>query len=205
MPDKNVSTAAPLLLPVLFALATALFWGLYGPALGNARSSARPPEWSPFKPYLFIGVAYLVWGVVGGFVAMKTIPATPDTLDFTGKYLPAMKWGFLAGSLGAFGALTLTYAVVESKGNTALVMPIVFGGAVTVTALTNLVVLRGHVQINPMLWVGMLCVAGGIVLVTKYTPHGHAPKPAAGGPAAVHAPAVPGDATSTPAGTAEPK
>ena len=39
--------------PVLFALLTALCWGLYGPVLGQARSALA----SPFKPYLAIGVA----------------------------------------------------------------------------------------------------------------------------------------------------
>lgn len=179
-------------LGILFALATATFWGVYGPALGFARSSSSPPLWSPFKPYVFIGVAYLVWGVLGGLVAMKFIPAKPDNLSFTGTYLPAMKWGFLAGSLGAFGALTLTFAMFKAK-NAGLVMPIVFGGAVTVTAITNYVIItmiqKHQVDISPMLWVGVALVAAGIVLVAKHTPHmGHAP---ASGGAAHAAPAAP--------------
>ena len=46
--------------PVLFALLTALFWGLYGPALGQARSALL----SPFKPYVAIGFAYLQGGLL---------------------------------------------------------------------------------------------------------------------------------------------
>lgn len=174
---------------VLFAAATALFWGVYGPALSEARSSTN--EWSPFKPYVFIGVAYLVWGVLGGLAAMKLVPANPDNLSFTGKYLPSMKWGFIAGSLGAFGALTLTFAMFKAK-NAGLVMPIVFGGAVTVTALTNYVVLglvrKQELHVEPGLWVGMALVAVGIVLVAHYTPHAVG-KPAGGAaPQAHHAP-----------------
>ncbi len=177
-------------LGMIFAAATAMFWGVYGPALGLARSSATPPEWSPFKPYVFIGVAYLVWGVLGGLLAMKTLPAVPDSLSFTGKYLPAMKWGFIAGSLGAFGALTLTFAMFKAK-NAGLVMPIVFGGAVSVTAITSIVLLRsagGEAHANPMLWVGMAFVAIGIIIVAKNTPHAAPHKPAGG--AATQSPAA---------------
>ena len=166
----------------MFAALTALFWGVYGPALGNARSATRPPEWSNFKPYLFIGVAYLVWGIVGGGLAMW---AKGDNFSFVGKYVPAAKWGFLAGSLGAFGALTLTFAVMNAMVPTktgpgpgpGLVMPIVFGGAVCVTAITQYLMFRSKgAHFEPMLGVGMLLVAIGIVIVAKNTSHtGHAP------------------------------
>ena len=157
---------------ILFAVLTALFWGVYGPALGNARN----PLWSNFKPYLFIGVAYLVWAVIGGGLAML---AKGDNFSFTGDYYPAAKWGFLAGSLGAFGALTLTFAVMSAKahGGPGLVMPIVFGGAVCVTAITQYLMFRSKgAHFEPMLGVGMLLVAIGIVIVARNTSHGgHAP------------------------------
>ena len=156
-------------LPIVFAVATALFWGLYGPALGNARSSAQPPEWSAFKPYVFIGIAYLVWGCVGGLGGMSVFQ---DSFSFGGKYIPAAKWGFIAGSLGAIGALTLTFAMVKAKGNAALVMPIVFGGATSVTAMVGVMRLGSSAKVNPLLWVGMALVVAGIVLVARFTPHG---------------------------------
>jgi drug/metabolite transporter (DMT)-like permease len=158
---------------ILFALATACFWGVYGPALGNARTLRPIAEggWSPFKPYVFIGLAYLVWGCLGGIAAMK---AFGDSFSFSGTQKPAGVWGFIAGSLGAFGALTLTFAVMKTK-SPALVMPIVFGGAVSVTAITSLVVLmlkHSAERPSPLLWIGMLLVAAGIVLVAQNTPHG---------------------------------
>ena len=55
-----------LIVPILFAIGTACCWGMYGPALGNARSPIK--EWSPFKPYVFIGVAYLVIAIIGGLI-----------------------------------------------------------------------------------------------------------------------------------------
>lgn len=145
--------------PILFALMTAVFWGLYGPALGQARSALL----SPFKPYFAIGIAYLVWGVVGGMIGMRM---NADSFAFSG---PGITWGFIAGTLGAWGAMTLTLAMFT--GGTAMphvVMPIVFGGAVTVTALVSASQAR---LVSPWLWVGILVVGIGIVLVAYNTPH----------------------------------
>ncbi|MEZ6125990.1 MAG: hypothetical protein R3C49_22915 [Planctomycetaceae bacterium] len=178
-----------LLIPILFALGTALCWGMYGPALGNARSTSGPPTgWSPFKPYVFIGVAYLVIAIAGGLIAMKV---RGDTFSYAGAHAPAMNWGFIAGSLGAAGAFFLTNAVISSKGNTALVMPVVFGGAVTVNAIFAWTQLRKlpDAHISPMLWVGMALVFTGVVLVAKNTPHGK--------PAAKPAPEAPAQASET--------
>ncbi|QDT11481.1 hypothetical protein [Stieleria marina] len=171
-----------LMIPILFAIGTALFWGCYGPTIGNAQAPKLPgagPAWSPFKPYVFIGVAYLVIAVVGGLVMMKV---KGDSFSFSGvvpgtdrSSFDTVKWGFLAGTLGAAGALCLTSAMMFSKGNSALVMPIVFGGAVTVTAIVNLIKLRGNTDVNPLMWVGMALTLIGVVVVAKYTPHGHAP------------------------------
>lgn len=160
-----------LLIPILLALGTALCWGMYGPAIANARSTGKPPEWSPFKPYVFIGVAYLVIAIIGGLVAMKL---KGDTFHFSGTHAAARNWGFIGGSLGAAGALFLTSAVVYSKGNTALVMPIVFGGAVTVNGLVSWNKFRTNtdITISSYLWVGMALVFAGVVLVAINTPHG---------------------------------
>ncbi len=166
----------PMLVPILFALGTAMFWGLYGPTIGNAQVKLPPPQgWSPFKAYVFIGVAYLVIAIAGGLIAMQI---KGDTFSYTGEHFQPAKWGFLAGCLGAGGALCLTSAMMISKGNALLVMPIVFGGAVSVTALYSAWSLRGHVAISPLLWLGMALVVIGVVIVARNTPHGHAPKPA---------------------------
>ena len=160
-------------LPVIFALLTALFWGLYGPVLGLARAA----EQSPFKPYLLIGVAYLVWAIVGGAIGMKYTDV-PFSFSSVG-----LKWGLISGSLGAFGALTLTLAMFSfptgMKPRPEIVMPIVFGGAVTVTALTNLFMARnqaGAHATSPWLWIGIAGMAVCIVVVAYNTPHVAPPK-----------------------------
>ncbi|MHC4993568.1 MAG: hypothetical protein ACYTGQ_00800 [Planctomycetota bacterium] len=166
------------LIPILFAVGTALFWGCYGPTIGNAQAPKPPmgpPLWSPFKPYVFIGVAYLFIGIIGGLIAMKIKgdSFSYGTVDGV-SHFPTAKWGFLAGALGAFGALCLTSAMMISKGNALLVMPIVFGGAVSVTAIVSVIRLHEGAT-SPMLWVGIFVTVIGVVITAQNTPHGHTP------------------------------
>lgn len=173
-------------LAIFCALFVALCWGLYGPTLTNARSPER--EWGPFKPYVFIGVAYLVIAILGGAIMMKL--AFNDNFDYSGKYFPAMKWGFLAGCLGALGALGLTFALTKAAGKPSYVMPIVFGGAVTVNAIAAYFSLHKGESVNPLMWIGMALVAIGICLTAGFTPHGHPPARSAGEGSGQHTTAV---------------
>ena len=169
--------------PVIFALLTGLFWGTYGPALGVARAAEGN---NPFKPYLMIGLAYLVWAVIGGFAGIRYTNVDP-------KYtINGATWGFIAGSLGAFGALTLTLAMFTFQGmkpRADIVMPIVFGTAVTVTAITS--VLLTKATFNPWLYLGIAGMAVCIVVVAYNTPHAapHQKPAAAGGQHAANPPA----------------
>ncbi len=145
--------------PILFALLTAMCWGLYGPTLAQARSSLS----SPFKPYFLIGLAYIVWAIVGGLIGMRV---NGDELSFSSA---GAFWGLVAGTLGAWGALNLTLAMFT--GGAALphlVMPIVFGGAVTISAL---VTLPRAEHVSPWLWLGIVVVGAGIIMVAYNTPH----------------------------------
>lgn len=156
--------------PIIFALLTALCWGLYGPILGQAKSMAA----SPFKPFVAIGVAYLVWGVLGGLIGMGV---RGDSFSFTGA---ATTWGFVAGTLGAWGALTLTLAMFTGGASMPqVVMPVVFGGAVTVSALYSVWKSNAVGSTSPWLWVGIVGIAACIVLVAYNTPHAAPHKPAA--------------------------
>ncbi len=151
-------------LPVIFALMTALFWGMYGPALGQSRGELK----SPFKPYVAIGIAYLIWGIIGGVIGMLY---KGDTFDFTGR---GATWGLIAGTLGAWGALTLTLAMFS--GGIAMphiVMPIVFGGAVTVSAIVSVITTKADT--NPLLWVGIVGIGICIGIVAYFTPHAGPP------------------------------
>jgi hypothetical protein len=85
-----------------------------------------------------------------------------------------MMWGLAAGTLGAWGAFTLTLAMF-SGGKPYVVMPIVFGGAVTVSALYSVWSEREHAQVNPLLWVGIVGILICTILVAYFTPHAAPP------------------------------
>ena len=166
--------------PMMFALGTALCWGLYGPTLQFARAvPGADDQWSPFKPYVGIGLAYLVIAIVGGLIAMKL---KGDTFAFSGGQFTPLNYGFRAGVLGALGAFCLTYSMssFDGKPQPQLVMSIVFGGAVSITALYSAI---EHGSMKPMMAVGIVLTAAGIVLVAANTTHGsgHA-KPAEAAP-----------------------
>ena len=157
-----------LFFPFFYAICTGLFWGLYGPILGKARAL----EGSPFKPYFYIGIAYLVIAIVGGAAGMWW---KGDSFAFSG---PGARWGLIAGALGALGALTLTLAMFTGGASIPhAIMPVVFGGAVTVTAFYTIVTSGGKFQANPMLWVGVAGMLVSILIITMNTPHA-APPPA---------------------------
>lgn len=164
--------------PIIFALLTGLFWGTYGPVLGVARAA----EGNAFKPYLMIGVAYLLWAVVGGCAG---ISISKSDFNFTAT---GTTWGFFAGSLGAFGALSLTLAMYSFPKGMApradIVMPIVFGTAVAISAITSLLMTKATP--SPALIGGIIGMAVCIVVVASNTPHAapHKSKPAGDAPAA---------------------
>jgi uncharacterized membrane protein len=166
---------------VWFALATAVCWGLYGPVLTKARLA--DPQQSTFKPFVAIGMAYLVWGVLGGIVGMLQ---RGDSFALGGAAMRGNMLAFLAGSLGAWGALTLTVSLSQGR-NPHVTMPIVFGGAVTVTALFIVLTSTGIANTSPWLWVGIVGIGVGIVLVAANTPHAAPPpKPGSAGPSHAH-------------------
>lgn len=151
-------------LPIIFALGTAICWGLYGPTLGIARLA--DVDHSPFKPYVGIGFAYLAIAIVGGLLGMWYLG---DSFDLTS---PGTMWGTGAGVLGALGALSLTLCMFSGGARMPhAVMPIVFGGAVTISALYPLVTSGGQLKASPMLWVGIAGMAISVVIIAANTPH----------------------------------
>ena len=151
-------------LPFIFALGTACCWGLYGPTLGKARLADA--DLSPFKPYVAIGFAYLVIAILGGMLGMyfKGDSFTPSGGGFT--------WGLAAGFLGASGAFFLTLTMFSGGARIPhAVMPVVFGGAVTVTALYSIAISGGKLQMNPRLAIGIVGMLLSVLVITMNTPH----------------------------------
>ena len=151
-------------LPFLFALGTALCWGLYGPTLGKARLADA--DLSPFKPYVGIGFAYLVIAIAGGLIGMWY---KGDSFSPSGA---SGLWGLAAGTLGALGAFSLTLCMFSGGARIPhAVMPVVFGGAVTITAIYTVLASGGRLHASPMLWLGIVGMLVSIVIITMNTPH----------------------------------
>ena len=72
-------------------------------------------------------------------------------------------------------------------GKPFIVMPIVFGSAVTISAITSYLKESGHVKVNPMLWVGIAGIVICAVIVAYNTPHAAPPKKPGDTAAAGHA------------------
>lgn len=158
------------LIPFFFALGTALCWGLYGPTLGKARLVDETA--TPFKPYVGIGAAYLVIAIAGGLIAMTLL--NRDSFVFTDG---VSRWGFAAGTLGALGALSLTLSMFSGGARIPhAVMPIVFGGAITITALYTVLASGGTLRGGPLLWIGIVGMGISAVVIASNTPHPHPPK-----------------------------
>ena len=97
-PNLDLMSMKALAIPILFAIGTALCWGCYGPVIGKARHPDK--LYSPFKPYVGIGVAYIVFAVLGGLGMMAVLG---DSFSFTAEgHSKAGIWGFLGGTLGAW-------------------------------------------------------------------------------------------------------
>ena len=92
---------------VLLSIAlTAISWGAYGPLLALGGRDMAGSHWLPF---LFVGVAYFVIGVV----------ATAALLVWRGEKgnwtTGGVIWSFLAGVVTAVGALCVILAADESR------------------------------------------------------------------------------------------
>jgi drug/metabolite transporter (DMT)-like permease len=159
------------LLPFIFAIGTALCWGLYGVTLGKARS--EDPSATPFKAWLGIGFAYLVMAIIGATLIMWFLGKDKATISEA-----VFPWGFGAGLLGALGALFLTLAMFNGGHEfPQAVMPVVFGGAVTVTAIQAVMFPKpDQPDASIFMWLGILGMGICTVIVAINTPHAHKPK-----------------------------
>ncbi len=155
--------------PIIFALLTAMFWGLYGPVLAKART-----ELGPVRPWLIIGVAYFVVAIGGGYLWMWL---RGESLVVSGE---AVAYAFAAGTLGALGALMLTMAMVFGGVRMPhVVMPIVFGGATVIAGIIGWWQTRQETTASPWLWVGIVGMLLSTVVMTLNTPHAHPSRPGA--------------------------
>ena len=73
------------------------------------------------------------------------------------------------GSLGALGAVCITYAF-RAGGSPLIVMPMVFGGAPLINVLSTMLMHPPKTAPSPMLYVGVLVAAFGGAMVLYFRP-----------------------------------
>jgi drug/metabolite transporter (DMT)-like permease len=166
-----------------FALMTVVSWGLYGILLHHGQMMMADKSNALYKSFLFVGLAYFLTAVLAP-LAMLIVRKATWTFP-----APGMFWSLIAGVAGAAGAFCVLLAF-GAKGLPPVVMSIVFGGAPLVTAVANFILhppANGFSSIKPQFYLGILLLAAGGVLLTKYRPVGPGPAPA---PATQSAPAA---------------
>lgn len=150
---------------------TALCWGSYGPILhkGQARMGG-----SRLRPFLMVGLAYLLMAVILPLVFWQLLPPDPGQVNFSG-----VVWSLLGGAAGAAGALGIIYAF-NFGGKPVTVMPLVFGGAPVINTLVTTIADQSWDKLSIFFFMSMVLVIAGAVTVLTNAPQGHSPAPAAG-------------------------
>ncbi|MCI0357589.1 MAG: hypothetical protein L0211_03775 [Planctomycetaceae bacterium] len=172
------------LLAGIFAFGTALFWGTYGPLLSRGHHLMGTE--GRFRPFICVGVAYLLVAIVGPIVVMYTTGIDKGDGLLAGWTFRGILWSTIAGAVGALGAFTLIMALgYGGPSSPVYVMPIVFGCAPVVSAFTAMY-LNNTFKISPFFAAGLLLVGVGAVtiLITAPPPpkkgsQEHGAKPAA--------------------------
>lgn len=160
--------------------ATAMCWGVYGPLLKWGHE-AMEKGGGRMRPFICVGVAYLVVAIVLPIVAMQTFGYDKGQGLFHGWTFSGITWSFIAGTAGALGAFGLLLALGSGAGP-AVVMPLVFGFAPAVNTLFTLYFLTSdkskEVIVSPFFFVGLIMIGLGAVVTLMYQPKA---KPRGGG------------------------
>ncbi len=147
------------------AIATALFWGIYGPLLTWGHKAMALD--GRLRPFICVGVAYLIVAIVAPVLLIQFGIMEKGEGLFSGWKPAGIWWSLVAGGAGAMGALFLLIALnyAPTKPSPALyVMPLVFGCAPVVNAIFTMWV-GNKWNLNPLFLAGMILVAVGAVTV----------------------------------------
>ncbi len=150
---------------LVFVILTILSWGIYGPVLHEGQEAlgdgVRLSRWTPF---ICVGVAYFLIAVVYPLIMIPK--------EGKGNWsVPGMTWSFVAGAIGAIGALGIILAFMFG-GKPVFVMPLVFGFAPVVNTIVTMLMSRTIKQASLGFYLGVIIVAigGAGVMFFKPTP-----------------------------------
>ena len=173
----------------LFIAGAALTWGIYVPSIHLAAKGTPGISLnSNLRAFLFVGVAYFLTAVLiplALIFAFNYDPtAVPGKANWNGS---GVKWGIIAGTLGAAGALCVIFAVTKAgrPWGPLYVAPLVFAGAPIVNTLATLLYFH-PAQTLPdwRFFLGLAMAAGGAVMVMVFKPTDAKPTTPADPPAA---------------------
>lgn len=149
------------MLAVVAAIAlTALCWGSYGPILREGQDAMQH---SHMRPFLFVGLAYFLIGVVVPIVWIY-LRGERGGWTATGTF-----YSLAGGAAGAIGALGIILAF-GAGGRPIYVMPLVFGGAPVVNSLLTIYMAKTFRDIGPVFIAGLIVVITGAVTVLVFSP-----------------------------------
>src|SRR5262245_13848482 len=144
---------------------TALCWGTYGPILHKGQAAMSG---SRLRPFLCVGVAYVVVAVAIPFVLLGAGAETTGDWSAAG-----ISYSLAGGAAGALGALGIILAF-NFGGRPVYVMPLVFGGVPVVGTIIGLVMAGGQTTPSPYFFAGLIVVVVGAVTVLVFAPKPHA-------------------------------
>jgi hypothetical protein len=186
----------------LFVAGAVLTWGAYVVTIDHGRSEfaavrgGRPSVPGPvaaMRAFMLIGAAYFVLGVVfpAIYLAMHKVNPAEYPND-PGWLRKGVVLSFVAGLLGAAGALCIVFAVgaaKASKVSPGAVASLVFCFAPIVNVIISMIWNPPATRPSPLFFVGIVVAAVGAGLVLYYKPaeatHG---APAGGAPPHATAP-----------------
>jgi hypothetical protein len=177
-----------LLFVVVSFCVTVLCWGVYLPALhvGQEEMSTIPGSPARLRPFVCVGLAYFLVGVIVPAVLLK-LRGEKGHWSTSG-----IIWSLAGGTLGAIGALGIIMAF-NFGGRPVYVAPLVFGGAPVVNAFLTIYLAGRMREIGPLFLTGLTMVLLGSVTVLW-----SAPKPAAKVPAKAEVAASVSDSAESP-------
>lgn len=182
-----------LALVILCFCITILCWGIYVPVLqwGQAGMSTAPPIPARWRPFVCVGMAYFLIGVIVPILLLK-LKGEKGEWTYTG-----VVWSLAGGVLGALGALGIILAFTFGA-SPLYVAPLVFGLAPVVNSFLTIYLAGKMREIGPFFLAGLVMVVLGAVTVLFFAPSAHPPaKPAAAAPATATASAAGAPAAAT--------
>jgi hypothetical protein len=148
---------------LIFVAITFICWGTYGPTLHHGQTGmGADGKLSLLRPIICVGIAYFLVAVIYP-ICVLMFKGEQGKWSVSGFW-----WSFIAGALGAVGALGITLAF-KFDGKPIFVMPLVFGCAPIMNTLVTMTMAKTFRQANFLFFVGIGMVALGAagVLLNK--------------------------------------